>query len=229
MTDHSNHHHSHRHSRHNTASQKELSIGLKAIEAGTFGVGTERLVNLASNYVGMRATGTNTGAVVSHFCGAQGLPWCGGFAHYVAEHSIPGVYNQPNFMVALSYKQEAERFGAFRKPNTMPKVGDMAVFSRVDPLHPTGGDGHVGVVTRVDPDGTVSYVSGNSNNSVAVEHYNWRRPPSNLLGHSDTQNLAEKKGVKLEMPNTRMADAIRRGQELAVMNKGSTPSMGGLY
>ena len=164
---------------------------IRAVWGDTKGIAG--VATLAERYVGIRETGDNCGAAVQEFCGQVGAPWCGGFAHYVFEHSVPGVYDQKDFMLAKSFQREAAQYGAFRSPHGgyTPRVGDAVVFDR-------GGDkGHVGVVSSIE-NGKVIYVAGNDGDSVRERSFDINSPPRSFLGYSDTQTLAHAKGINLE-------------------------------
>ena len=57
---------------------------------------------------------------------------------------------------------KAERAGFYRKANSgyTPKVGDVVVWNY------GGGKGHVGIVSKVNADGSFKTVEGNCSNSV---------------------------------------------------------------
>lgn len=154
------------------------------------------VINLANNLVGVAESGTNGGAIVRASNGYEGDPWCGGFMRLLFEENRLGrVYDQGDPLMAQSYMREGQEHGAFRQPGSgyTPQVGDAIVFSS----DRGPGSGHVGIVTDVASDGTVTYVSGNSSDMVAARTFNVNSPPNRLLGYTDTRALAEAKGVDL--------------------------------
>jgi CHAP domain len=194
---------------------------LQSLEAvSTSQKGAAGAAELASRYLGQRETGDNKGSVVKYFNGAEGEPWCGGFVHKIMAKAIsPALYSQGDFLRARSFQDEAARFGAFRKPTQgyTPSVGDVVVFTRGDEK------GHVGIVSDVAQNGTVTYISGNDANAVRARTFDTKNPPQSLLGYGDTHALAKAKGIALEAPGfamknstvtlgaTRHSDAAVRG------------------
>ncbi len=180
---------------------------LDAVGGGSHSI--PRVVEMASQYVGQREGKNNTGALVKRFCGCEGVPWCGGFVNYVMDRAIaPGLFDQGNALGALSYRDEAQKYGAFRSKHSdyIPNAGDVIVFKR-------GGGGHVGIVTDIAEDGTVTYISGNDGNAVRATKFNINHPPKGLIGYADTISLAAAKGVAVnavrieQAPNTSVAAA----------------------
>jgi hypothetical protein len=161
---------------------------LQAIAAVTPGTGLDGVARLAAAYDGVHEEGDNQGPAVQLFCGTTGVPWCGGFAHYVLEQKLPGVYTQSNFLLARSFMEEGDKYGAFHRDGA-PHKGDVVVFQRG-----SGGSGHVGIVTDVAADGTVTYAAGNTCDQVMAAKFNWHQPPADLLGHTDSKELAIAKG-----------------------------------
>lgn len=169
--------------------------GLEAV-IGCADHSVPQAIKLASQFLGQRETGTNRGALVKKFCGYEGVTWCGGFVNYVMDHSIaPGLYNQVNPLGALSYRDEATKYGAFHKKSDHAyevQPGDVVVFTRGG-----GGKGHVGIVSNITEDGTVTYISGNDGNAVRSREFNIKNPPKGLIGYSSTAELAAAKGIAL--------------------------------
>lgn len=128
----------------------------------------EGALSIAISYLGTKETGPNTGPDVDLFLASVGLnpghPWCAAFLHYV-------------FMVASA------RLGLV---NPCPRTaGALKMWRYADPQCRTqeaargrifvldtgtpGGAGHVGIVERADPDGTILSVEGNSNEAGSRE------------------------------------------------------------
>jgi len=177
---------------------------LQSLEAvSTSKKGAAGAAELAGRYIGQRETGDNKGAVVKYFNGAEGEPWCGGFVHKIMAKAIsPALYSQGDFLRARSFGDEAAKHGAFRKPSQgyAPAVGDVVVFTR-------GGEkGHVGIVSDVAENGTVTYISGNDANAVRARTFDRKNPPQSLLGYGDTHALAKAKGITLDVPSIAMTN-----------------------
>lgn len=190
-------------------------MDLNASEAGAWGRqgSTSRAVSLASQFIGQREQGNNCGAVVRKFNGSEGQPWCGGFVNYVMDHAVaPGLFDQKDALSALSYKREAEEHGAFRsKQSYIPKPGDVLVFSRGN------GKGHVGIVSDVAADGTVTYIAGNDGDAVRARAFDGKHPPQGLLGYADTHALAAAKGISISpdvpVPSAGLAKATKHSEK----------------
>ena len=144
---------------------------------------------VANRYLGVKEEGKNSGAAIRQFGAPGGQAWCGYFAKHVFDHSVPGVYTQPNYMAAVSFKTHAERYGAFHESASSytPHVGDAAVFTRK-------GGHHVGIVSDVNGR-TATYIAGNQNDAVESSRFSLDSPPSSLLGFSSTQQIAAAKGI----------------------------------
>lgn len=154
-------------------------------------------LNFAYQTYGQREQGgNNRGPIVSLCGGPQGEPWCGYWAGKVADAIHPQLYSQ-NPGRALSFKDEAEKYGAFRSVKEDPgyggQVGDMIVFTRGN------GKGHIGYVVKREGN-SVTYMSGNTSDGVAacvikdITH-----PPAGLIGFSDTRALASAKHIDLQL------------------------------
>lgn len=178
---------------------------LQALEAvSTSKRGLAGVAELASRYIGQRETGNNSGPVVKYFNdGVDGEPWCGGFVHKIMAKAIsPDLFSQNDFLRARSFEDEASRHGAFRKSSQSyrPNVGDVVVFTR-------GGDkGHVGIVSGVSENGTVTYIAGNDANAVRERSFDLKNPPQSLIGYADVQALAKAKGILIEAPSLAMVN-----------------------
>lgn len=181
-----------------TQRENATLVQLKGIEAVIPGTGIERTVNLANALIGFHESdGQNHGAIVSFCCdGQEGIPWCGGFAHKILP---PGVYNAN--LSARSYLAEAVNSQAVIEPGQKPHVGDVVVFGRGHDV----AQGHVGVITKIADDGTVTMVAGNSHDAVSESSFNYNNPPASLLGYADTRKVAHKKGIELDPPAQAMA------------------------
>jgi hypothetical protein len=186
----------------------EIGISSESVQLSG---GLQRAADIANGLVGMREQGgANRGHIVRLVMGGyegRRFEWCGGFAHYVMQQTVPGLYDDmENPYMALNYRNFAREHQAFREnPHALPNVGDLVVFERGG-----RGNGHVGVVTDVDAGtGNVTYVSGNDNNMVRESSYNIDNPPSGrrsgLIGTVDTAALARARGVRLPVPEVTLA------------------------
>jgi hypothetical protein len=180
---------------------------LDALTAGTWGQGPAAAVSLAEKLVGQHEVGNNGGAIVRLVCdGKEGLPWCGGFVHYVMSKTIsPQLFPQSDYLRARSYADEAGKYGAFRDASAgyQTKVGDVIVFGRGN----GNGQGHVGIVSAISADGKVSYIAGNDADAVSVRSFDAKNPPQSLLGYADTRALAKAKNIALEVDSVPAASA----------------------
>ena len=171
---------------------------LDALGAGALAQRGEPTSSSAANFalklVGQREEPGNRGPLVSFLGGRQGLPWCGSFVDkaMTEAYGTPKVYAQANTAAAISFKDEAEKYGAFhgKKAGYMPLPGDVVVFSRP-------GGNHVGIVSGVK-DGIVSYVAGNTSNSVGESTFKLDSPPSSLRGYAATEELAAAKNISIQ-------------------------------
>lgn len=167
---------------------KAFGDGLKSSDTAA------RTAELAERFLGQHEQGGNAGAIVQLVNGYAGDPWCGGFAHYVFQQTMPGVYNQANFRSARSYVEEGKKFGAFhaRGSDYVPGIGDAIMFQRTgDPAK-----GHVGIVVGYNPQThELRYIAGNDGNAVRERVIDLDEPPSRLLGFTDSHALAKAKGI----------------------------------
>ena len=163
----------------------------------------QRTADLARKFVGQHEVGNNGGAMVRLMMGYEGDAWCGGFAHYILDKTMPGVYDQADFRSARSYADMGKKYGVFHErgdKNYVPKAGDVLVFSRSgDP-----SKGHVGVVTGYDATThKLTYVSGNDGNAVREREIDMSNPPRRLLGFTDSEGLAKARHIAIETPAQR--------------------------
>ncbi len=158
------------------------------------GASRDAIVSFARQFVGMREERGNRGEIVRLSNGYEGDPWCGGFANLVYDAINPNLFEQGDFLRARSFECHGKAHNAFHTARSgyTPKPGDTVIFSR------GGGKGHVGIVSAVAADGTVTYISGNYDNQVAEASFNLNRPPSDLRGYTDVQALAANKGIQLD-------------------------------
>lgn len=124
-------------------------------------------VQVALSQVGVREVGnSNNGADVNKYRnGVQnGVAWCASFVSWCYGKG-QNSNNAKTFGYTASsqdIRMKAERAGFYRKANSgyTPKVGDVVVWNY------GGGKGHVGIVSKVNADGSFKTVEGNCSNSV---------------------------------------------------------------
>lgn len=164
--------------------QAQAHDGDKAAQAAEF----------ARKFIGIRERGENNGEIVE-LCGVgRGNPWCAGFANYVLDAMMPGVYTQGNEGLAKAFITEGKSHNAFRAKGESytPRAGDAVVFDRTDdPIK-----GHVGIVTKVEGS-EVTYVSGNDQNMVRERTFTLSNAPARLVGFTDSHALAAAKGINI--------------------------------
>lgn len=128
----------------------------------------QNALQVASSQVGVREIGSsNNGADVNKYRnGVQdGSAWCASFVSYCYGRG-QGSDNSKTFgydASSQSIKNKAQKAGFYQKARTnyVPKAGDIAVWSNGD------GTGHVGIVSKTNPDGSFETIEGNCSNQVA--------------------------------------------------------------
>jgi hypothetical protein len=96
-------------------------------------------------------------------------PWCAYFASWAArEAGTPLGEQGQGFARVDDVFAWAQRTGRALPGSATPTPGDLIIW-----------DEHMGIVERVDPDGTVHTVEGNSSDAVSRRTY----PPGNALGY----------------------------------------------
>lgn len=148
------------------------------VEPGTRSAG-DLVVELARQELGVRERGGgNRGEDMARFGAAarigEGQPWCASFVSYVyARAGIDASSNGDGVggtALALNFQTQFERrnaFHSFRNSSRVPQSGDVVVFERNGP---SSGQGHVGIVERVDGD-RVTLIEGNSGDAVRRNTY----------------------------------------------------------
>lgn len=152
--------------------------------SGAPGIGTgsgagARMVALAQQEIGVSETGGNNESTrIREYrtatAGAENTPgpWCAYFVSYLAKESgapIGASGNGTGYVPTLqAWGKQENRYTEFGQGT--PKPGDIVIIN-------WGGSGivdHTGIVERVDPDGTVHTIEGNSSDAVRRREY----PPS---------------------------------------------------
>lgn len=140
------------------------------------GVTGQRMLMLARGEVGVSESppGSNDGARIRDYRSATAGaidtpgPWCAYFVSWLAHGAgAPVGDGGSGFGYVPSLEAWARRRGTWLPPNANVQPGDVVIFRR-------GGAGvsdHIGIVERVDADGTLHTIEGNSSNQVARRTY----------------------------------------------------------
>lgn len=146
-----------------------------ATVGGTGAVGAQ-MVALAQKELGVSETGGNNESprireYRSATAGAESTPgpWCAYFVSYLAQQAgapIGAGGNGTGYVPTLeAWGKQENRFTQFGSGT--PQPGDIVIFN-------WGGSGvadHTGIVERVDADGTIRTIEGNSSNAVRRREY----------------------------------------------------------
>ncbi|WP_210493769.1 CHAP domain-containing protein [Patulibacter sp. SYSU D01012] len=146
------------------ATARSFPAALQAAQGG--GGGGEAMVAAARTKLGVaeQPPGSNDSPEIKTFrdavAGAPGPgPWCAYFVSWAAKQAgTPVGDNGSGFGSVDAMWSWAQRSGKSipNGPNVRPQVGDVIIF-----------DEHTGIVTGVDPDGTVRTIEGNTSDRVA--------------------------------------------------------------
>lgn len=138
---------------------------------GTGGSMRGRILDAARAELGTLESGENRGAALkypNHF-GRGAEPWCADFASYVMQKA-GGEMNDP---YCPSIVNELKRDGNW-KGRSNPQPGDLVLFD-------WDGDrvaDHIGLVEKVNADGTIATIEGNTENPQTGREGVWRRTRS---------------------------------------------------
>ena len=124
-------------------------------------------LRLAQSQLGVRENGnSNNSAEVNkyRFGRADGTPWCASFVSWCYGAGQNG-NNKKTFGYDASsqnIRRKAEKAGyyATTRSGYVPKPGDLAIWKYNE------ASGHVGIVSKVNSDGTFEVIEGNSSNKV---------------------------------------------------------------
>jgi hypothetical protein len=141
---------------------QQLLAAQPAAAGGTAGA---RLLQAAQTQVGQREEppGSNDGAAIAAYRSAvagsvPGAPWCAYFVSWAARQAGTPLGDAGEGFGAVSQIHDwAERTGRLLPPGAQPAPGDIILF----------GSRHVGIVERVNPDGSLQTVEGNSSSAVS--------------------------------------------------------------
>lgn len=128
---------------------------------------TEKLLETARKYIGVRERGHNRGPEVEKFQQAvdgkaQGEPWCMSFAQYAikaaesATNTKSKVFSSEHCMTVWNRSPKELRL-------SKPQPGSLVIWQ-----HGNSSKGHVGIVEKVHPDGTFTTIEGNTGGGKGV-------------------------------------------------------------
>lgn len=131
----------------------------------------QNALRLAESQIGVRENGSsNNSAEVNKYRGgrATGQAWCGSFVSW-----LYGAGQNNNNGATFGYdastqniRRKAEKAGHYStvKSGYVPQVGDLALWKY------TESTGHVGIISKVYPDGSFDVIEGNCDNKVQKVH-----------------------------------------------------------
>jgi hypothetical protein len=127
---------------------------------------TDKLLDVARSYVGVREQGTNRGREVEMFQrpigGADGEPWCMSFAQFCiqkagAETKVdPKVFRSEHCLTVWNKSPKSQQL-------SKPEPGSLVIWR-----HGNSSSGHVGIVEKVHPDGTFTTIEGNTSSGSGI-------------------------------------------------------------
>lgn len=134
-------------------------------------LGKHVVENKASN--GRR--GNNHGPDITRYRGQDtSAPWCASFVNYVTSNAqglgnlfgLDRNYDDNkqwcNASLSAGIQEAADQNGVFEKKGTYtPKPGDLIIWDR-----------HIGIVEKVNPDGTFTTIEGNTDDALMRRNYN---------------------------------------------------------
>lgn len=120
----------------------------------------ERALDIFKHQVGVKEVPDNSGPAVSEFLGAVGLgvgfSWCMAFMYWGFQRAAKELgVNNPLVKTGGCMRQWNEIPDQYKF--TEPKAGDIFIMDL------GGGAGHTGIVTKVNKDGTIETIEGNTN------------------------------------------------------------------
>ncbi len=139
------------------------------------------IIQTALNAVGQKETdGNNRGAIVD-WSKATGLPWCAGFVCEVFDSSgYAAVFEGcSNKLYVPTVMEHGKKHGMGDViGDTPPEVGSVVSFKN---------QSHIGIVTRVNDDGSFEITQGNTSNAVKTVSYTMKDFES---GHLDKEYIS---------------------------------------
>lgn len=149
----------------------------------------QQVLDIARGEVGVRETGgEDRGERISEYrrsvvgsAGNSPAPWCASFVSWVFNKAGSPVVDSNGDTWAYRIGDWGKKQGTFHAPGSTPQAGDIVLF-RYD-----GGSNnwanHVGIVERVDANGTIHTIEGNASDSVKRNTYS--RNSSSIVGFVD--------------------------------------------
>lgn len=132
----------------------------------------DKAVELAESQIGVRENGSsNDSAEIRKYKNGSvdGNPWCASFLSW-----LYGAGQNSNNSETFGYtassqeiKHKAQNAGCYASINSnyTPQKGDLAMWTK------SSSTGHVGIVSKVYPDGSFDTIEGNSSDAVTKHHY----------------------------------------------------------
>lgn len=130
-----------------------------------------RLLDVARGELGKVETGSNRGEILKYpnAFGRGAEAWCADFTSWVSKQS-GGKMNNPWTPGVVA---ELKRSGDW-KGKSNPQPGDLVLFD----WDGDGGADHIGIVEKVNANGTISTIEGNTENEQTGQEGVWRRTRS---------------------------------------------------
>lgn len=132
----------------------------------------EKAVELAESQVGVRENGSsNDSAEIRKYKNgsADGNPWCASFSSWLYGAGQNSNNSETFGYTASSQEIKRKAIGAgcyaSKNSNYIPQKGDLAMWTK------SASTGHVGIVSKVYPDGSFDTIEGNSRDAVTKHHY----------------------------------------------------------
>ena len=145
-------------------------------QSGNSNPSVAKAVELANSQVGVREIGSSNDSeqIRKYKNGAvNNNPWCCSFVSwlYGAGQNSNNSKTFGYCTSSLEVRRRAESAGCYAPKNSgyTPKVGDLVVFDHTKKGN-SGAGGHIGIVTKVNSDGTFETVEGNYSNKVSRVH-----------------------------------------------------------
>ena len=136
-----------------------------------------KAIELAESQVGVREEGGSNDSheIRKYKNGSKdNLPWCGSFVSWCYGRG-QGTDNAKTFGYDTStqgIRYSAERTGHYAKKSSgyKPKVGDLMIIKYPAGANGESKGGHVGIITKINNDGSFETIEGNYSNQVAKVH-----------------------------------------------------------
>lgn len=134
------------------------------------GLGTDDIVEIAKKYLGMNES---DGSYLQ-FTEGRVEAWCADFVTYVVKEAMgedtPEGFGSPSVATLRAWGENNGRYHDISDWQNI-KPGDVMIQER-------NGASHTGIITSVDPDGTIHTIEGNTSDMVAERTYNPNDPNS---------------------------------------------------